>query len=610
MNSANVKDTAAPERMALGHTLRLVGRMFLLLRPHWGRLGRGIGLGFVGGAFSLVLPLVTKMLFDDAYPSRDASLALVLLIGTAALSMASTMMAALRSLFGQLVGARLTTEVNLYFNRHLLQLPTSFFDKRRVGEITSRSGDLQRAVAFVTTTLQTTVLNGLHVLLVPPILLWLEWRLALLSLLGLPFTTAVSLVAGRWQRSYARQQFDRGAEASGFFFEAIGNIRTIKAARAEQYIAEGVRARAVSVQQSVRHSALLGVAVSMLNGSIKVLSGLALGIVSWTFLLNDSLSLGAFVAFNAYLGYLTGPITQFAGLFVRLQQAAVSLERLFEYLDEPIESVLAPELANRPIVFAPSRALITFDRVSFSYGGERDLLSSASFEIGHGISAFVGASGSGKSSLVRLLLRFYQPSGGRILLSGADAAMLPIQQVRGAFSTVFQEHGLLRGTVRENLTLGFSRASESEIADVLSVVQMDEFIRQLPLGLETLVAEAGTSMSAGQRQRLSVARALLRPSQILILDEATSALDASTERAMIDRIVDSYRGTAILMISHRLNTIRHLTQVFVVGGGKVTGGGTFDELLAESESFRQLIEAGTYGSVANAIPLVQVPGER
>ncbi len=610
MNSTQPNGSTAPERLALGHTLRLVGRMFVLLKPHWGRLGRGIGLGFVSGVFSLALPLATKMLFDDAYPSRDASLALVLLLGTAALSTASTIMSALRSLFAQLVGARLTTEVNLFFNRHLLQLPTSFFDKRRVGEITSRSGDLQRAVAFVTTTLQTTVLNGLHVLLVPPILLWLEWRLALLSLIGLPFTTGVSLIAGRWQRSYARQQFDRGADASGFFFEAIGNIRTIKAARAEQHVAEDVRARAVSMQQAVRRSALLGVAVSLINGSIKVLSGLAFGLLSWKLLLNDELSLGAFVAFSAYLGYLTGPVTQFASLFVTLQQAAVSLERLFEYLDEPVEAVLGQVSSGRPLVHSPTRPLISFDRVSFRYGSEREVLKSASFDIAEGISAFVGASGSGKSSLVRLLLRFYEPSEGRILLSGTHAATIPIHQVRGVYAAVFQEHGLLRGTVRENLTLGIGDTSESDIADALSIVQMDEFIRQLPLGLETLIAEAGTSMSAGQRQRLSVARALLRPSQILILDEATSALDPSTERAMIDRIVETYRGAAILMITHRLNTIRHLSQVFAVGDGKVTGGGTFSDLLNRSESFRQLVEAGTYGTVGTAVPMVQGIGTR
>lgn len=581
-----------PEVLSLREIAQLAWRMAQLMRPHRARLLRGVWLGVVAGSVSLAVPWVSKLLFDEALPAKDLSLATALLWGGAAISIASALMAAVRGLVTQIVGARLSAELNFFFARHLLQLPTTFFDSRRIGEITARSSDLQRSVGFVTGSLQTLVTNAVYFVIVPPVLLAIDWRLALLSLIGLPFTTGVSLAAGRLQRRFSRRLFDSSADAVGAFYDALGNIRAIKAATAEDAVLEDVRTRTVEMNLWTRRSTVLGVGVQFVNGTVRALAGAVYGLFGWKLLMSGEMSLGTFLAFSAYLGYLTGPVSQVASLFVTGQQAAVSLGRLFEYLDHPFEPVFASDVPLQRFAPREGSFAVEFRAVTFGYTADRPVLDRVSFAIHDPVTAIVGPSGAGKSSIVRLALRLYEPSTGQIALFGTPTTALPLRTVRQTVGAVFQEPGLLRGTVRDNLRIGNRHASESDIADVLETVQLTDHVASMPSGLDAVVAEGGISLSAGQRQRLSIARSLLRRPQILFLDEATSALDPATEREVLNRIVAQYRDLSIIVITHRLAVVRHVSSIYFASAGQVEGGGGHDALMASSSGYRALAEAG------------------
>jgi ABC-type bacteriocin/lantibiotic exporter with double-glycine peptidase domain len=568
--------------------------MFGLLRRYWRRLIKGLSLSLLIGSFGLITPLLTKLLFDEVYPTRDVGFMQVLVLGIAMVGISSALMGAVRGYYGQVIAARLGAELGLSFFDHLQRLPMRFFDGKPVGELLSRSGDLQRSIGFITSVFQSALVSGVYLIVVPPVLLLLNWKLALLSLIATPITSATTLLTGRAMRTYSRQQLEASAETGAYQIEVLSNVRIVRTAGAERETLGGMRDRVLESQEAQLRTAGLSVLLGVANTAVRAASGAIFSLVAWGLILDQQMTLGSFMAFSAYLGYLTGPVNQVAGMFASFQQASVSLVRFFEYFDLTVEGAgdaARPVMVRRTDLSARrGRGMVVeFEDVSFSYVLAAPVLQRASFRVEPGeVIALCGRSGEGKSSLVKLLTRLYEPDGGRILVDGSPVAHHALADLRASMGVVWQENAMLRGTLRDNLLLGMPDATDAEIDAVVRAAQLDAFVQGSAEGLGTMIAEAGGTLSGGQRQRVAIARALLRRAPVLILDEATANVDPETEHQLLQEVLAHARGATILMITHREQVARLADRVFLVSGRRVTGGLPHEAMLTGDEAYRQL----------------------
>lgn len=586
--------TPAVSIPTLRDALRNAGRLLRLLRPYWSRIAAGFGMSLVIGLLALVTPLLSKRFFDEVYPARDFEFLDVLVIAVFVVSTTSALMTAYRGYYGQRLGARLTTETGLIFFNHLQHLETRFFDSRRVGEIVSRSADLQRSISFLTGALQTVLINGVYLLFVPPLLFLLNWQLALLALLTTPVTAAISFGTGGPLRRLAKRTMELNAEASGYSVEVLTNIRVVKAAAAEPDTFAQMRNRVVEAQEAQLKSGALTALIGLAKTVVRAAGMAAFSWFAWRLILEQRLTLGSFIAFSAYLGYLTGPVGQFAGLFTTFQETAVSLGRFFEYYDLPVEQNPSISVAPRRAIRRRVRGAIEFDRVTFGYDPARPVLVDISLRLGPGgVTALVGGSGAGKSSLVKLLLRMYSPQRGTISVDGTPIERFELAELRGQIGAVWQDNGALRGSLRDNLVLGGGDVAEEHIAEAVRLARLDELVASLPDGLDTMVSEWGGTLSGGQRQRLAIARALVRRSPILILDEATSNLDAATEEDLLRGVFQRAHDTTVLFITHRLVSASLADRIFLVHESNVMGGLPHSDMLVTHPVYRDLWSAAT-----------------
>lgn len=587
------RNAAAPSFSARG-AVRQFGRLLYLVRPYWRGLGAGLLLGVIIGVVSLVTPYMSKLFIDRVYPTQDVSLMHVLVLGVFTVSVISSLMGALRGYYSQTVSTRIAGATSLMFLNHLQHLPVRFYDQHRVGEVLSRFGDVRASLTALTNVIQTVLGSGVYLLVVPPFLFAVNAELAVLSLITVPLTAAVSAGAGHIVRRHWKQSAEASAELSAMQVEVMGNIRSLKATAAERHI-YGAASRRVGAS----------VAAQLKAGAVSATLGLATNVIgaagtaaftwyAWTLILRGEMSLGDYVAFAAYVGYLTGPAHQMVSLVPELQQNAITLGRMFEYLDEQPEQEPASAYSPAP-TSTRAQGTLRLDRVSFSYAPGRPVLHDVSLVLRPGtITAIVGPSGAGKSSLLRLICRFDDPDFGDLTLDGKPYRTLDLYDLRRQVAVVWQEFAIIRGTLWDNLTLGLDASTDrlAERVDAAArVSRLEAMVRDLPLGYRTPVAEWGSTLSGGQRQRLAIARALVRDTPVLLLDEATSQIDVETEAAILHDLFGSVRDRTVLFVTHRVATARLADQICVMEDGRSVGVGSHQSLLGECDTYRRLVLA-------------------
>ncbi|MCA2982126.1 peptidase domain-containing ABC transporter [Gemmatimonas sp.] len=575
-----------------------------LVRSYWSGMAQSFLLSALVGVLGLVAPYASKLYFDNVYPARDVGLLRALVAGVAAFSIASALMGAVRGYYTQVITARMSGAVALMYFNHLQHLPMRFFEDHRVGEVMSRIGDMRSALSTVSRMLQTVFMSGIYVLLVPPFLLALNWKLSLLSLVATPIVVAVSVGTSRISRRFMKQTAEANAEFNALQVETLSQIRTLKTIAAEPVVFEESRERTQEILSLQLRAAAVSAVGGVVNAIVRAAGAAVLAWYAWTLILSGDLSLGSFVAFSAYLGYLTGPVGQLAGLLADFQQSTVTFGRAFEYLD------LAPEQDVERAFTRPGEVKtavygdITLDAVSFGYSADKPIVRDLSIRLQRGtITAIVGKTGSGKSTILRLLCGLEKPWSGRLAIDGLSIESISLADLRRQVGVVWQEPTLLRGTVWENLTLGLSDVSRDALERVVQACQLSETIAALPNGYETLVAEWGATVSGGQRQRFALARVLLRSTPILLLDETTSQLDVRTEESLLRGIIPLLRGRTVVLVTHRLSTAALANQVCLLEGGKVVGLGGHEELLRCNEHYRQLYAAAQRQDARHLRPL-------
>jgi subfamily B ATP-binding cassette protein MsbA len=470
----------------------------------------------------------------------------------------------------------------------LIRQPPGFFAERRVGELSSRlasdTGLIQGVLRFGVPELvrQAVFLVGALVLVTVT-----HPRLTLVTLTAIPIAALVGWLLGRRVRRLSTGIQDRLAAAIARADQVFAQIRTVQSFTRERWEVhlfdhEVDATRDAGLQRAVARASL--------TGAVTFAAFAAIVLVLWEggrLVLAGALTPGTLVAFLLYAVTIAGAITSLAGFWGNLQEAAGAARRIFELLDHPVELTDPEDSTPLP---TPLTGEVTFENVTFSYGPDQPtVLAGIDLQLAPGETvALVGSSGAGKTTLAALLPRFYDVVGGRVALDGVDVRDVSLRALRSCIGLVPQEPLLFAGTVRENLEYGNPGATDAEIEAAAKAAHADEFIQQFPDAYEQLIGERGVTVSGGQRQRLAIARVMLKRPTVLILDEASSSLDAESEALVQDALERLMAGRTTLVIAHRLSTVLRADRILVLEGGEITDEGTHGELLERSEVYQRL----------------------
>ncbi len=564
-------------------------RLLSLARPELGTLAIATFALAAGSSGTLVAPQGIKVLMDAVQKPdgreilNEAVLALLgvfLLVGVFGF---------LRAWLYTLAGERVVARLRKALYANVVRQEVGFFDGQRTGELLNRlSADTGILQNSVTVNVSMALRFGLQAIGSLVVLFWTSWKLTGLMLGVVPLVAIGAVLFARSVRSLSRQTQDALAAATSVAEETLGNIRTVRSfAREEQEVAR-YDAR---VEEAFGLGRKLAVTYGAFQGAMGFGAYAAIALVLWYgggLVMEGTMSVGDLTAFMLYTLFLAFSLGGISGLFADFNKALGASERVFELLDR-VPGVVNAEGRRLDAVTGQVR----FEGVDFAYPTRPDapVLRGVDLEMEPGrVLALVGASGGGKSTVASLLARLYDPTAGRVLLDGVDIRELDTRWLREQIGAVAQEPVLFAATIAENIRYGRPGASQAEVEAAAKAANADGFIRAFPEGYETTVGERGVRLSGGQKQRIAIARALLKDPRILVLDEATSALDAESEHLVQDALERLMVGRTVLVIAHRLSTVRDADRVVVIEGGRVVEAGTHDDLVARDGAYRRLVE--------------------
>jgi ATP-binding cassette subfamily B protein len=574
-----VPEQSAPPSKIGSPPERPLHRFLALLRFHTPVLVEAFCCALLMTVLGVATSYYVQHLVDNVLPRQEERLLNALGIGMVLVILFRTLFGALRQYLLAHVGRKVDLGLISGYARHLLSLPLRFFEMRRVGEILSRVNDAAKVREAISGTALTAVVDGTLVVLLLVVLWIYDWPLALVATAFVPLLVLSVAAHHPAARRRSQMAMEGAAQLSAHLVEDVSGVETVKAFGAERLRAEEGEGRLVGFSQSLFSLQKLGLSMDALGMFVTALAGLVILWYGGYRVMDGLLTIGQLMFFYSLLGYLLEPLNRLASVNLKLQDALVAVDRLYQVLDLAREQL---DTSNKA-TFAGLRQAIELREVCFKYGCRPNVLEKVNLCIPVGKTvAVVGESGSGKSTLLKLLMGFYTPTEGRILVDGVDLQDLALASLRARLGLVSQEPFIFNGSVRDNIALGRPDAPLEAVLAASRAAGLDEFIAGLPERYDTVIGERGANLSGGQRQRLAIARALLRHPDVLIFDEATSHLDTATERVIQENLRTALAGKTVVLVAHRLSTIKQADHIYVLHQGRIVEEGTHEQLLARS----------------------------
>ena len=536
--------------------------------------------------FALVTPLFFQVVMDKVLVHRGFTTLDVLAVGFFVVVVFEAFLGGFRNYLFSHTTNRVDVELGSRLFNHLLALPLSYFESRQVGQNVARVRELDTIRNFITGTALTLIIDLGFVFIFIAVMWYYSSTLTWIVLATIPFYILLSLFITPILRHRLDEKFKHGAANTAFLTESITGIGTVKSLSVEPQMRRKLEDHLSSYVHSSFRSQNLGNVANQVAGLINKL--MTLGIVWWGahLVIGGAITVGQLIAFNMLAGRVSGPILKLVQLWQEFQQAGISLKRLGDILNTPREPGFNPNRSRLPSL----QGAVTFDHVNFRYRVESPLvLKDLSLHIKPGeVVGIVGRSGSGKSTITKLIQRLYVPESGRVMIDGIDLAMVDTAWLRRQIGVVLQENFLFNRTVRENIAIIDPSIAMERVVAAAKMSGAHEFIVELPEGYDTMIGEQGNNLSGGQRQRLAIARALITNPRILIFDEATSALDYESERVIQDNMSRICGSRTVFLIAHRLNTVRQCDRIVVMDQGRIVEQGTHDQLLEQNGYYAKL----------------------
>jgi ABC-type multidrug transport system fused ATPase/permease subunit len=557
-----------------------------IIWPRKKQLFVGLFLIIISRLSGLVLPGASKFLIDDVIPSGNLeNLKWLVVAVVAAITIQAVTSYALTQILS-VEAQHLIAKLRAKVQKHILQLPIRFFDNTKTGELVSRiMTDVEGVRNLVGTGFAQMIGGVLTAIISLALLIYISPLMTAYVLVPVVIFGLISLKAFGKIRPIFRERGKINAEVTGRLTETLGGIRVIKGFNAESQeigtFEAGVERLFLNVKASLT-------ATSFVTSSATFLLGLAsagiMGIGGYM-IMEDNMTFGDFLAFTLYLGFMIAPIVQMSNIGSQFTEAFAGLDRTEEIMNMPLES----ETGNRNMLLPNIKGDIRFDNVSFAYQEGKEVVKGISFHAPEGsVTALVGTSGSGKTTIAGLAASFLNPDLGIITVDGTDLQHVKLDSFRSQLGVVLQDDFLFEGSIRENILFPRPLASENQLMEAVKAAHVHEFTDRFEEGLDTLIGERGVKLSGGQRQRIAIARAILADPRILILDEATSNLDTESETLIQASLKQLMQGRTTFVIAHRLSTIRQADQILVIEQGQIVERGRHEELIQKEGRYFQL----------------------
>ncbi len=580
-------------------------RLLRLFQPYRWRLTSVLALILISAALGMVSPFLLRAVLDQAIPEANTGLLIALVVGMIVIAVATGALGVAQTLLSNTVGQRVMHDLRTQVYRHLQRLSLAFFTRTRTGEIQSRiANDIGGVQSVVTSTATSIVSNVTTVLAAGVAMFLLDWRLALFALGLLPFFVWLTRRVGAERRRITAERQGQLADISALIEESLsvsgillGKTMGRSIELAERFARESEELAELEVRSRMAgrwRMASVQIAFAAMPALVYLFAGLSIAGGS------PAITIGTLVAFTTLQTRMFFPIQSLLSVSVDVQSSLALFERVFDYLDEPVE---IRERPGAPLIPASEvRGQVSFEGVGFRYGPEGDwTLRGVDLAVPPATTlALVGETGAGKTTLAYLLARLYDPQEGAVRIDGFDVRELSLHSLAEIVGVVSQETYLFHASVRDNLRFARPDADDVELEAAARAAQIHDLIGSLPEGYETMVGERGYRFSGGEKQRIAIARAVLRNPPVLILDEATSALDAHTELAVQEALDRLAAGRTVVAIAHRLSTVRRAEQIAVLEAGRVVELGTHDELLERGDRYAAMVDLQDHGEAVAA----------
>ena len=541
---------------------------------------------FILQIIGLLAPILTQVVIDKALAHHSVSTLDVIVFGLIVVALFEMMLGIVRSYIFTHTTSRIDVILSSRLFRHLFALPLRYFETRRVGDTTARVMELEKVRSFLTGAPMTTVIDLCFIFVYIVIMIWYSTTLTWVVLASLPVFVILSAIVTPLFRYRLDERFNTGAEAQSYLVESINGAQTIKSFALEPELQKKWEGRLANYVRAGYKTSILSNNAGIIGQFTQKISDIAILWFGAHMVMSGSLTIGALIAFRMLSGRVSGPVLRLVQSWQDFQQAGISIKRLGDIFNHKTEPTLDPTKSRLPSI----KGDIRFDKVYFRYALDGpEVIHNVSFGIHPGtVVGVVGRSGSGKSTISKLLQRLYIPESGKILIDGVDIATTDPSWLRRQIGVVLQENFLFNASVRENICIHKPSASMEEIVRVAKIAGAHDFILELPEGYDTQVGERGEGLSGGQKQRIAIARALLHDPKILIFDEATSALDYESENIIQKNLKQIVAGRTVIIIAHRLSTLKSVDKIMAIDKGQLVEYGTPRVLLKKNGLYAYL----------------------